>query len=187
MNSLPLPCRVRPLSLFLATITLLATALPSPAARNVFRISWHGTAYTTGANGRVVAQPYSHREIISRYAEVTGVDPRTIAVAYVWDEEEPAEELEIVNLADGASVANVFQFLGGLSVSGTDGTQSRRQRFLFDEAHRTALGNISGFERYRRNAAGEITSFSYSGRFEFNIPEVNTVYIGTFATGKRIN
>jgi hypothetical protein len=156
-------------------------------SRDVFRVSWRGTAYTTNQHGHVIARAYSEREIIEKYAANTGVDPRSIVVGYVHDEEEPAEELEIVDATNGASVANVFQFLGGLAVTSVDGTRTQRRRFIYDEAHRrTALGDMSGSERLRRNADGQIVSFSYHGRFEFSFPEENTVYIGSFVTGKRL-
>lgn len=149
-------------------------------------MSWHGTAYTTNQNGRVTARSYSQKDIIAAYAANTGVDPRLLAVGYVHDEEEPAEELEIVDARDGSTVANVFQFLGGLAVTGNGGTQTHRRRFIFDEDHRGALGDISGSEKLRRNAEGRIVAFSYHGRFAFSLPEENTVYIGTFTTGRRL-
>lgn len=171
----------------LALITSIALIFSLPAlSRDVFRLSWRGTAYTTNQFGKVTARPYSQKEILDRYVADTGEDPRTLAVAYVHDEEEPAEEVEIVNAADGSTVANVFQFLGGLAVTGNGGTQTRRQRFIFDEAHDSALGDMSGSERLRRNSEGRIISFSYSGRFQFSIPEENTVVIGNFVTGKRL-
>jgi hypothetical protein len=164
---------------------VLIHSLPA-LSRDVFRVSWRGTAYTTNQQGRVVARPYSQKDIIEKYVANTGVDPRSVTVAYVHDEEERVEELEIVSVADGSSLANVFQFLGGLAVTANDGTQTRRRRFIFDEAHRVALGDMSGAERLRRNAEGRIVAFSYSGRFEFSVPEQNTVYIGSFTTGKRV-
>jgi len=166
---------------------LVCSVSTSLAARNVFKVSWHGKAYTTSPDGRVISRSYSQREILAKYAEASGTDPRTLAVAYVRDDEEPAEELEIVNAVDGSSVANIFQFLDGLAVTTADGTHTQRQRFLFDEAHGNALGNISGSERFRRREDGEIISFFYHGRFEFNLPEENTVYIGTFTTGRQIH
>jgi hypothetical protein len=171
----------------IAGLILAYSAPPALGARDVFRVSWHGTAYTTNQNGQVVARPYSQRDIINKYAADTGVDPRSLVVAYVRDDEEPAEELEIVSADDGSSIANVFQFLGGLAVTSADGRQTRRQRFIFNEGHRNALGDISGSERLRKNADGQIVSFAYSGRFEFNIPEVKTVYIGSFVTGRRVH
>ena len=171
----------------LALITGIALVYSLPLlSRDVFRISWHGTAYTTNRFGKVSARPYSQKEILDRYVADTGEDPRGLAIAYVHDEEEPAEEVEVVNAADGSTVANVFQFLGGLAVTSNDGTQTRRQRFIFDEAHDSALGDMSGSERLRRNSDGRIISFSYSGRFQFSIPEENTVVIGSFVTGKRL-
>jgi hypothetical protein len=164
---------------------VMSASLPV-LGRDVFHVTWRGTAYTTNQSGVIVARPYSQKDIINKYAADTGVDPRDLAVAYVHDEEEPAEELEIVSAADGSSIANVFQFLGGLAVSNADGTRSRRQRFIFDESHRSALGTLSGSERLRRNGDGEIISFSYQGRFEFSIPEEKTVYVGSFSTGRRI-
>jgi hypothetical protein len=156
-------------------------------SRDVFRVSWRGTAYTTNQQGRVVARAYSEREFIEKYAANTGVNPRSLAVGYVHDEEEPAEEIEIVDATNGASVANVFQFLGGLAVTSSDGTQTQRRRLIYDEAHRrVSLGDIWGSERLRRNADGQIISFSYHGRFEFSIPEEHTVYVGSFSTGKRL-
>jgi hypothetical protein len=165
---------------------VVSASLPA-LSRDVFHVSWHGTAYTTNPNGVIVARPYSQKDILNKYAADAGVDPRYLAVAYVHDEEEPAEELEIVSTVDGSSIANVFQFLGGLAVSNADGTRSRRQRFIFNEDHRSALGTLSGSERLRRNADGEIISFSYQGRFEFSIPEEKTVYVGSFSTGRRID
>ena len=171
----------------LALITGIALVFSLPAmSRDVFRLSWRGTAYTTNRFGKVSARPYSQKEILDRYVADTGEDPRGLAIGYVHDEDEPAEEVEIVNAADGSTVANVFQFLGGLAVTSNDGTQTRRQRFIFDEAHDGALGDMSGSERLRRNADGRIISFSYSGRFQFSIPEENTVVIGSFVTGKRL-
>src|SRR4026209_870505 len=85
----------------------------SASCREVFRVSWRGTAYTTNQSGRVIARLYSQRDIIKTYAANTGVDPRSIVVACVRDEEESAEKLAIVSAADGSSIANVFQFLGG--------------------------------------------------------------------------
>lgn len=171
----------------LVFITSIALIYSLPAlSRDVFRLSWRGTAYTTNRFGKVTARPYSQKEILDRYVADTGEDPRTLAVGYVHDEDEPAEEVEIVNAADGSTVANVFQFLGGLAVTSNDGTQTRRQRFIFDEAHDSALGDMSGSERLHRNAEGRIVSFSYSGRFQFNIPEESTVVIGGFVTGKRL-
>src|SRR6185503_13891892 len=85
---------------------ILIHSLPA-FSREVFRVSWRGTAYTTNQSGRVIARPYSHRDIIESYAANTGVDPRSIVVAYVRDEEESAEELAIVSAADGSSMANV--------------------------------------------------------------------------------
>jgi hypothetical protein len=164
---------------------VLIHSLPA-SSRDVFRVSWRGTAFTTNQLGRVVARPYSQKDIIDKYVAATGVAPRSVTVAYVRDEEEQVEELEIVSVADGSSLANVFQFLDGLAVSANDGTQTRRRRFIFDEAHGVALGDMSGAERLRRNADGRIVSFSYSGRFEFSIPEENTVFIGSFVTGKRL-
>lgn len=172
--------------LMLAVVFVTSVALPA-LGRDVFRVSWRGVAYTTNQNGTIIARPYSQRDVINKYAADTGVDPRSLAVAYVHDEEEPAEELEIVSAVDGSSIANVFQFLGGLSVSSADGTRSRRQRFIFNEAHRSALGDLSGSERLRRNADGQIISFFYHGRFEFSILEEKTVYVGSFSTGRRIN
>ena len=52
------------------------------------------------------------------------------------------------------------------------------------------VGEGIGYTRagnFTKNADGEIVAFSYQGRFEFNIPEENTVYIGSFTTGRRIN
>lgn len=171
----------------LALITGIALIYSLPAlSRDVFRLSWRGTAFTTNRFGKVTARPYSQREILDKYIADTGQDPRGLTIGYVHDEEEPAEEVEIVNAADGSTVANVFQFLGGLAVTSNDGTQTRRQRFIFDEAHESALGDISGAERLRRNVEGRIISFAYSGRFQFSIPEENTVVIGSFVTGKRL-
>lgn len=156
-------------------------------ARDAYRVSWRGTAYTRNANGTITARPYSNSEIVRNFAANSGLNPASLVLVYVKDEEENVEELEISPVNNGAvTQANVFQFVGGSEVANASGTQFVRQRFIFDEAHGSAIGSLFGVERLRRNAEGTIISFSYHGRFQFSLPEENTVFVGTFSTGTRV-
>ena len=71
-------------------------------------------------------------------------------------------------------------------VSSADGTHTVRQDFLFDEAHSDALGSAAGTERLTRGANGALTSYSFTGSFQYSKPDIGTVFTGTFFTIKRI-
>jgi len=156
-------------------------------ARDTFQIYWRGTAYTTNAAGSVSTRRYSEKEIVNRLSANNGLNPATQVLVYVHDEEEPAEELEVVPLSEGArTTSNVYQFLGGGVTSNSTGTATSRLRFIFDEDHSQALGSITGTERLKRRPDGSIATFSYYGTFMLSLPETNTMVVGTFSTGRRI-
>lgn len=171
-------------------VAICLCAFSASADRWVAKVSWHGTAYTTSSNGRIVARPYSGKTIVDETARNTGLSPQSLVFAYVHDDEEPSQELDVFPVVSNSAFtkADIIQFYQGHAVTETIGstTISRQMRFIFDENHGSALGSISGTETIRRNAGGDIVALSFRGRFEFTVPEDNTVYVGTFSTGAHI-
>jgi len=154
------------------------------SARDLYLLSWKGTKYTTSDSGRIIATRYSERDIIAKCAADNGIsDVRSLAYVYVANE----MDTEVVFAATGETVCEVFQLENSFTaVPSSDGSQTVRQAFLFNEAHGEALGSAFGIEKAKRNTDGALTTYGYKGTFQFSIPEENAVYSGTFTTGKRI-
>ena len=153
-------------------------------ARDIYACSWKGTKYVANASGKVVAQHYSERDIIAKCASDNGIaDVRSLAYVYVANE----LNTEVVFAATGATVCEVFQLENSYTaVPSMDGKETIRQSFVFNEAHSQALGSAFGIEHAKRDANGDLTSYSYKGTFQFSILEDGAVYSGTFTTGKRL-
>jgi hypothetical protein len=170
------------------TLTLvIALGLIQPMSsfsRELYKLTWKGTRYTQSDSGKIIAHPYSEKEIIAKCAADNGIsDLKALAFVYVADD----QDTEVVFVDTGETVCEIFQLENQVvQVPSSDGTQTVRQAFVFNEDHGQALGSAFGIERAKRNGDGGLTSFSYKGTFQFSIPEEGAVYSGTFTTGKRL-
>jgi hypothetical protein len=153
-------------------------------ARDIYQLSWKGTRYVTNGDGKVVAQHYSEKDIIAKCASDNGItDLKSLAYVYVANE----MDTEVVFVATGETVCEIFQLENSFTaVPSADGKETVRQAFVFNEAHGQALGSAFGIEHAKRDADGDLVSYSYKGNFHFAIPEDGAVYSGTFTTGKRL-
>jgi hypothetical protein len=168
----------------LALIGLIAINGLTLNARDLYRLSWKGRCYTTDANGKVVAARYSQKDIIAKCAADNGIsDTRNLALVYVANE----QDIEVIDTTTGETICEILQLeVKQVEVASSDGTQVRRQAFIFNEQHAEALGSIFGSETSRRDANDNLVRFTYRGNFVFAIPEDGKVCAGTFSTGKRI-
>ena len=178
---------VKRLKLSNLLVVVAAIGMMHPAiskGRDLYQLSWKGTKYMTSDSGRIIAKPYSERDIIAKCAADNGItDLKSLAFVYVANE----QDTEVVMVDTGDTVCEVFQLENSFTaVPSADGSQTVRQAFIFNEAHGQALGSAFGIEKAKRNGDGALTSFSYKGNFQFSIPEENSVYSGTFTTGKRL-
>jgi hypothetical protein len=153
-------------------------------ARDIYLMSWKGTRYVTSPTGKVVAQHYSEKEIIAKCASDNEIsDVKSLAYVYVANE----LNTEVVFAATGQTVCEIFQLENSFTaVPSTDGRETVRHAFVFNEAHGQALGSAFGVEHAKRNGEGGLVSYSYKGSFQFAIPEDGAVYSGSFTTGKRL-
>jgi hypothetical protein len=167
------------------SVGILIMGLVQPLALHaddLFRLTWHGKVYTSGAGG-VVIKSVSEKDFVQKVAQDNGLDPATLVFVYRPDKHDTA----VVRASDGAFVADVLQMEYNFTeaTNSTD-TQTVRQALLYDEAHTIALGSAFGTEKTRRDPSGKITGYSFRGTFQYSIPENGTVYSGTFAAGKRV-
>src|SRR5262245_3949724 len=173
------------LSKFLVVVAAIGMIHPAISkGRDLYQLSWKGTKYTTSDSGRIIATRYSEKDIIAACAADNGItDLKSLAYVYVANE----QDTEVVFVDSGETVCEVFQLENSFTaVPSADGTQTVRQAFIFNEAHGQALGSAFGIEKAKRDGDGVLTSFSYKGNFQFSVPEENSVYSGTFTTGKRL-
>jgi hypothetical protein len=160
------------------SFSLLAPALHA----DVFKLSWKGTAYSTDpATGRVVARSLSEKQFIQKVAEDNGLDPRTLVFVY---RPEQHDTVVMRTVPDGWFADIIQMEYQYTEVSSADQTRTVRQAFLFDEYHSGALGSAFGTETARRDANGNLTTFSFRGTFQYAMDGV--VYSGSFSTSSRI-
>ncbi len=177
--------RVRPARAVALRVGLALGLLQPLAARadELFQMAWRGTAYTTGSRGQIVARPFSERDFVNKVATDNSLDPHTLVFVYRPLKHDTA----VVRASDGTFIADVIQMeYTYTDISNTNGTATVRQAFLFDEYHSSALGSAFGSEHALRNSNGDLTSFSFRGSFQYSMPDLDTVYSGTFATGRRV-
>src|SRR6266576_3165830 len=74
-------------------------------ADDLFRLSWHGTVYTTGANGQVVSKSFSEKDFVQKVATDRSLDPRSLVFVY-----RPAKhDAAVVYASNGGFVSDVIQ------------------------------------------------------------------------------
>jgi hypothetical protein len=149
---------------------------------NQFRLSWRGTVYTT-VNGQVTAHGVTERDFILKVAQDNGLDPKILAFVYRVDKHDTA----VVLAANGTFVADVLQMeVNFTDVANSTQTRTVRQAFLYNEDHTAPLGSAFGTETAKRDANGNIITYSFHGTFQYSIPENGAVYTGSFSSGRRV-
>ena len=165
----------------------LLPAFVSHAADELFRLTWHGTVYTTTSTGGISVRSFSEREFIQRVAINNNLDPRTLAFVYRVNKHDTA----VVRIADGSFVADVIQMEYNFTdISNANGTHTVRQAFLNTEAL-GAIGSAFGVEVAPRDSHGNLLSYLFHGNFQFSVKGSDPilgegVYAGSFVTGARI-
>jgi len=153
------------------------------AQTNLYRLSFAGTCRTTNNLGGIVVLPISARSLLNEFAENHGIT-NTASLALVFDVD--ADEVEIVNAADGSPVLNALHFQDGVSVLNRAGTTRERQAFLYVDDETSASGSAAGAAFYRRDLAGNLAGFNFHGEFQLGRPtdatHRNRVYRGVFST-----
>jgi hypothetical protein len=165
---------------------MIALSLAGPLAASgddLFRMSWRGMVYTTGDNGQVMAKSFTEKDFIKQVATNNGLDPKKLVFVY-----RPAKrDTAVVLASNGQFISDVLQMEHNFTeVGNTNQTKVVRQTFLYDEAHESALGSAFGTETMRHDADGNILNDSFSGTFNYAIPDQNVVYTGKFSTGARV-
>jgi hypothetical protein len=177
---------------FLAFILVVISPILVPVvtrADELYQMHWSGTVNTNSADGKIVARHFSELDFLRQVASDNGIsDVRLLRFVYRLLKHDTAA----VWAANGGFVADVIQLglienqYGYTEITNGAGSFTARQAFLFDEAHPNAIGSSFGIERARRNATGDLISYSFHGSFQYAYPEQQAVYSGTFSTGKRI-
>ena len=167
-------------------LAVLVAGMMAPAltqADDLFAMAWRGKAFSNGVNGTIVSRTITEQDFVRKVAVDNGLDPKSLIFVYRASKRDTA----VVRRSDGAFIADVIQMeYSYTEVKNPSETAIVRQAFLFDENHDSAIGSAFGRERTTRNKNGDLTACSFSGTFQYAIPEDNTVYNGTFTTGARI-
>jgi hypothetical protein len=165
-------------------------------ADDLFALNWNGTVTYTTDTGRVISKSYTSRDAVAVIAQNNSLDAKDLVLVYRPNKLDIAVVVRSTGqlIADYLQMPSVPDHAGAYTdVSNTNGTQTVRQAFLFDESHSAPIGSIFGRESQRRNADGDLIAESFHGTFQFAIPDSDplfavspAVFSGTFATGVRI-
>jgi hypothetical protein len=150
-------------------------------ADDFFKMSWHGTAYTTSDSGQVVARPFSEKDFIQKVASDNSIDPKALAFVY----RPQHHDTVVVRIPDGWWADVIQMEYSFTEVSNSTQTKLVRQSFLYnDETGSTPIGSAFGMETAKYNSDGSLISDSFHGTFQYSIDGV--VYSGSFSTGARV-
>jgi hypothetical protein len=150
-------------------------------ADDLFKMSWHGTAYATSGSGQVVARPFSEKDFIQKVATDNGMDPKTLAFVY----RPRNHDTVVVRMADGWWADVIQMEYSFTEVSNSNQTKLIRQSFLYnDETGSTPIGSAFGMETAKYSSDGSLLSDNFHGTFQYSIDGV--VYSGSFSTGARV-
>jgi len=150
-------------------------------ADDLFKMSWHGTAYTTSDSGQVIARPFSEKDFIQKVAADNGIDSRTLVCVY----RPQNHDIVVVRTTDGWWADVIQMEYNFTQVSNSNQTKLIRQTFLYnDEQGSTPIGSAFGMETAKYNSDGTLISDSFHGTFQYSIDGV--VYSGSFSTGARV-
>src|SRR5262245_12824252 len=118
-------------------------------ADDLFKMSWHGTAYTTSDSGQVVARPFSEKDFIQKLAADNGFDPRSLVFVY----RPQHHDTVVIRVSDGWWADVIQMEYSFTEVSNSTQTKRIRQAFLFnDEQGSTAIGSAFGMETAKYNS-----------------------------------
>lgn len=151
-------------------------------ADDLFQLTWRGTYYTTNANGRIVALPFTEQDFVNKVAQDNGLDPSKLIFVYRADKRDTA-----VVQANGAFVADVIQMeYTWTDVNNPSGSATVRHALLYDEYHQNPLGSFFGLELRTLNANGGLVNDVLQGTVLYSKPELNAAYAGQIKTGARV-
>lgn len=150
-------------------------------ADDLFRMSWHGTAYTTGSNGQVTARPFSERDFIQKVATDNGISPGDLAFVY----RPKNHDTVVVRMSDGWWADVIQMEYNFTEVSNSNQTKMIRQAFLYnDETGSTPIGSAFGMESAKYASDGSLVSDNFHGTFQYSIDGI--LYSGSFSSGARV-
>jgi hypothetical protein len=178
-------------------LMMLALAVMQAApvqAVDMFILTWRGTLYYTNDAGKVVAKPYTERDVVNRIAANRGVSPSSMVLVYrpLYMDTAVVTRSSTGDWADYLQMPDSSNPASKTDMTNSGGTQTVRQAFLFDEDS-TAIGTIFGMETQKWSSDGStLISESFHGKFQFANTDPNNsllpvgVVSGTFSTGARL-
>jgi hypothetical protein len=152
-------------------------------ADELYALAWTGTEYTRSGSGQVVAKPFTQKRFINEVAQNHGVPASDLVLVY-----RPLKrDISMVRKSDGSFVASIIQMEYVFTdVSNSPGTATVRHTFLFDEYHDSAIGSAFGREKLTWGPNGGLASYTFSGKFNYAYTESQSVFTGSFTTGRKI-
>lgn len=175
---------------------LVVAAMQAASVRGVdmFILTWRGTLYYTNDAGKVVARPYTEKDVVNRIAANRGVSPSSMVLVYrpLYMDTAVVTRSNTGDWADYLQMPDQSNPAGKTDMTSANGTQTVRQAFLFDESS-SAVGTLFGIETQRWSSDGStLMAENFHGKFQFaNTDPGNAilpvgVVSGSFSTGARL-
>jgi hypothetical protein len=176
-------------------------ALQTPAASGAatghisetYVLNWSANIYSTNGNGKITITPFSSQDVVRKILSDSGI---AYSSAYTLVYRPDKRDTVVMKINDPFPYTFTPADYLQIQDSFTDfqniyGTWTVKQAFISDEHFSGFLGSLAGFEYSVKNSSGYRTSYSFSGNFQFVIPDNSDiwpqgVYVGTFSTGSKI-
>src|SRR3954471_7719075 len=121
-------------SLGLMMLALAVMQAASVQAVDMFILTWRGTLYYTNDAGKIVARPYTERDVVNRIATNRGVSPSSMVLVYrpLYMDTAVVTKSDTGVWADYLQMPDESNPAGKTDMTNAGGTQTVRQAFLFD-------------------------------------------------------
>jgi hypothetical protein len=145
-----------------------------------FQFTFHGTCWTTNANGKLISRAVSQASWLSDYAASNGItNANSLALVYHLGGDDRGDVIEVVNATNGTLITPLWALFfgdnfGRMSLVDNTGTRFRRIQYVYGQQIAESVGSAFLSERIFLDQNGNTNALSLQGPMTYEIqPDVN--------------
>ena len=182
-------------SLTILVVAVLMTKVNANGQK--FQFTFHGTCWTTNAEGRFIIKPANNKTLLQEYTLATkATSTKGLELAYHYKGDEHGDTVEVVNAKDGTTVYSLFGLyfsddFGRMSVTNGDLTQEQSIDYIYTHQVDHSAGSSLTTKKIIMDRNGKPRNLLFQGQMYYDIvPDMvhsnMQICTGTFITGKPI-
>lgn len=168
-----------PLRLVLLLCILAITHL-NVLAGDLFQFTFHGTAWTTNGDGKIISHPVNQAVWLNDYITSNGLtNTNSLALVYHLNGDDRGDVIEVVNATNGTLISPMWALFfgdsfGRMSLSDASGTRFRRIQYVYGQQISESVGSAFLIERIFLDRKGNTNGLSLQGSMSYELlPDSN--------------